>query len=109
MSSKPEPAPTAGAGTELWPEVIARHGNRPAFCRAALERHAFGVAKYGTGLRAFNGRNALIDALQEALDLVVYLEQARTETASRSTMMRLTAMQDLAVDMAQELALLSGV
>jgi hypothetical protein len=39
----------------------------------------------------------------------VYLEQARTETASRSTMMRLTAMQDLAVDMAQELALLSGV
>ena len=109
MSSIPEPAPTAGAGPELWPLVIARHGNRPAFCRAAAERHAFGITKYSCGLRAFNGRNALIDGLQEALDLVVYLEQARTETASRSTMMRLTAMQDLAVDLAQELALLSGV
>ena len=107
MSSRPEPAPTEGIGPDLWPLVIARHRGRPAFCRAALERHAFGVAKYGTGLRAFNGRNALIDALQEALDLVVYLEQARVET--RGTMVRLTAMQDLAVDMAQELALLSGV
>ena len=65
------------------------------------------MAKYGCGLRAFNGRNALIDALQEALDLVVYLEQARVE--ARGTMVRLTAMQDLAVVMAQELALLSGV
>ena len=109
MSSIPEPAPTAGIGPDLWPLVIARHRGRPVFCRAALERHAFGMAKYGCGLRAFNGRNALIDALQEALDLVVYLEQARMETVSRGALMRLTAMQDLAVDMAQELAWLSGV
>ncbi len=107
MSSRPEPPPTDGTGPDLWPLVIARHRDRPAFCRAATERHAFGVAKYGKSLRAYNGRSALIDALQEALDLVVYLEQARVET--RGTMVRLTAMQDMAVDMAQELALLSGV
>ena len=109
MSSRPEPAPTAGTGPDLWPLVIHKHRDRPAFCRAALERHAFGVAKYSCGLRAFNGRNALIDALQEALDLVVYLEQARVETASNGALVRLTAMQDRAVDMAQELAVLCGV
>ena len=109
MSSRPEPAPTEGIGPDLWPLVIAAHQNRPAFCRAAAERHAFGVAKYGKSLKAHNGRNALIDALQEALDLVVYLEQAREETVSRGALMRLTSIQGLAVDMAQELALLSGV
>ena len=109
MSSIPEPAPTEGTGFFLWPLVIHRHQNRPAFCRAAAERHAFGVAKYGRGLKAHNGRNPLVDALQEALDLVVYLEQARVETASNSALARLTAMQDQAVDMAQELAILSGV
>jgi hypothetical protein len=35
-----------------------------------------GRAKYGTPLQPFNGRDVLIDAYQEALDLVVYLRQA---------------------------------
>lgn len=34
-----------------------------------------GEQKYGTRLQTFNGRNALIDAYQEALDLVMYLRQ----------------------------------
>lgn len=40
------------------------------------QREDFGVSKYGTRLQPFNGRKALIDAYQEALDLVVYLRQA---------------------------------
>lgn len=38
-------------------------------------RREFGMAKYGTPLQAFNGRDALWDAYQEALDLTCYLRQ----------------------------------
>lgn len=34
-----------------------------------------GAQKYGTRLQGFNGRNALVDAYQEVLDLAVYLRQ----------------------------------
>lgn len=43
------------------------------------QRDADGAKKYGTHLQAFNGRNPLVDAYQEALDLVVYLRQAIEE------------------------------
>jgi hypothetical protein len=39
------------------------------------DRDNFGQQKYGCHLTPFNRRNALIDAYQEALDLVVYLRQ----------------------------------
>lgn len=39
-------------------------------------RDEMGREKYGTPLQAFNGRDALKDAYEEALDLVVYLRQA---------------------------------
>ena len=39
------------------------------------ERAEFGKRKYGTFLKTNNGRNALVDAYQEALDLVMYLKQ----------------------------------
>ena len=41
-----------------------------------LERDATGRERYGTRLQPHNGRDALVDAYQEALDLVVYLRQA---------------------------------
>lgn len=44
-------------------------------------RKRYGKAKYGTLLQPFNGRNALMDAYQEALDLVVYLRQALYEAS----------------------------
>jgi hypothetical protein len=40
------------------------------------ERDRVGQERYHTRLQPFNGRDALIDAYQEALDLVVYLRQA---------------------------------
>ena len=43
-------------------------------------RREVGRAKYGTELRAHNGRDALTDAYQEALDLCAYLAQANIET-----------------------------
>lgn len=50
------------------------------------ERDAFGMAKYGTRLQPFNGRDALVDAYQEALDLVVYLRTAIYERDNQPAM-----------------------
>lgn len=43
------------------------------------KRNDFGTKKYGTPLYAYNGRDALQDAYEEALDLAVYLKQEITE------------------------------
>lgn len=63
-----QPLPT-GDGQEVTPLVLAD-------LRA---RSAAGVRKYGTTLRAHNGRDALLDAYQEALNLVCYLRQELLE------------------------------
>lgn len=61
-------APT-GNGVPITPLVIAD----------LEERSRVGAAKYGTPLRAHNGRDALVDSYQEALDLVQYLRQLLEE------------------------------
>lgn len=43
------------------------------------ERMRKGVETYGMPLRAWNGRDALQDAYEEALDLCCYLRQAIAE------------------------------
>lgn len=43
------------------------------------ERKAFGLKKYGQPLRAHNGRDTLLDAYEEILDLAVYLRTLRSE------------------------------
>lgn len=59
-----EPAPKKSDG-DVWLEVISDMN----------ARRLMGIEKYGTPLQAKNGRNALIDAYQEVLDLAVYLKQ----------------------------------
>lgn len=44
-----------------------------------LEREQYGIRKYGRPLETDNGRDALTDAWEEALDLVTYLTQMRLE------------------------------
>lgn len=44
-----------------------------------LSRKKLGKARYGVFLQAGNGRNALLDAYEEALDLCMYLKQAMEE------------------------------
>ncbi len=68
VGTKRQAAPT-GEGIEITQLVV----------RDLKDRRNAGIARYGTPLRAHNGRNALIDAYQEALDLCVYLRQALTE------------------------------
>ena len=69
--NKPEPAPQHNDSRPVWELVI----------EDMQKRDHIGREKYGTPLQAFNGRNPLIDAYQEALDLVVYLKQALIEQA----------------------------
>ena len=67
-----EPAPVPNERPAVWSLVIAD--------MQARDRE--GRRKYGTPLQPFNGRDALVDAYQEALDLVVYLRQALEERAA---------------------------
>jgi hypothetical protein len=48
------------------------------------ERREMGIKKYGNELQTHNGRDALIDAYQEALDLCLYLRQAIEEIKPRT-------------------------
>lgn len=64
-----QPTPKPNKSTPVWELVVAD----------MLERDRVGRQRYGTPLQAHNGRDALVDAYQEALDLVVYLRQAIEE------------------------------
>jgi hypothetical protein len=43
--------------------------------RDLKERKKFGTQKYGEPLKAFNGRNPLVDLYQELIDALVYVRQ----------------------------------
>lgn len=60
----PQPNPTPSE------EIVLRHVLGDLCARAET-----GKKKYGTYLKTHNGRDALWDAYQEALDLVMYLRQ----------------------------------
>ena len=61
--------PIKNDGPEVWPIVI----------EDMKKRNEFGRQKYGVGLQANNGRDALVDAYEEVLDLAVYLRQTIIE------------------------------
>lgn len=60
-----QPLPTPNNYPAIWDLVI----------EDIRKRDAIGTKRYGTRLQPFNGRSALRDAYEEALDLVVYLRQ----------------------------------
>lgn len=53
-----------------------------------LERERLGKERYGTALFPHNGRSALRDAYEEALDLACYLRQALEETVDAPRVQR---------------------
>lgn len=67
-AAEPQPAPTEGR-QRVIDEVVDD----------LMARAETGKVKYGTYLMTHNGRDALMDAYQEALDLVMYLRQAIME------------------------------
>lgn len=68
-----QPPPAHNDGPAVWDLVMAD----------MRERDATGRARYGTRLQPHNGRDAMVDAYQECLDLCVYLRQAIYERDGR--------------------------
>jgi hypothetical protein len=85
-----QPMPVEGRGPWIQDlvlkDLVAQLGDsvRAAFLMDEVERRkALGLSRYGTLLQAFNGRDALQDAMDEAVDLIIYLRQALVEAAER--------------------------
>lgn len=64
-----QPMPTPNASGSVQDMVI----------NDLVTRLRVGIARYGTPLQPHNGRDALRDAYEEALDLACYLRQAIAE------------------------------
>ena len=77
-NNTPEPPPTASTSRPTWELVIAD----------MQERHKAGVRKYGLPLQPFNGRDNIVGAYQEVLDLAVYLRNEIEERRSAIQMRR---------------------
>lgn len=60
--------------------------NRRLLRTRLADRKQYGQTKYGTILQAFNGRNCLEDAMEELIDLVVYLKQKIEEGKEQETL-----------------------
>ena len=69
-----QPKPVTNNLPAVW-ELVIQDMNK---------RNVFGADKYGTPLQPFNGRDALQDAYEEALDLCVYLRQFIYERNSQA-------------------------
>lgn len=63
--NKEEPAPKPSEHPAVWGLVI----------KDMQDRDHFGAQKYGQRLKPHDGRNTLVDAYQEVLDLAVYLRK----------------------------------
>lgn len=64
-----QPLPTINDSPDVQSAVIAD----------IKARREIGIKRYGTALQPFNGRDALLDAYEEAIDLAMYLKQALIE------------------------------
>ncbi len=77
-----QPAPVPNGSAPVWEMVIADIApDMDAKLKEALvadmrARDALGRQRYGTPLQSNNGRDALRDAYEEALDCTVYLKAA---------------------------------
>ena len=69
MIDNKQPAPKRNNHIPIWDMVVKDMG----------DRDVAGQQKYGVPLQPHNGRDALQDAYEEALDLCVYLRQALFE------------------------------
>lgn len=64
-----QPLPTKNDAPDIQSMVIAD----------IEARRQVGIKRYGTALQPNNGRNALLDAYEEAIDLAMYLKQRLVE------------------------------
>lgn len=84
-------------GDESWPNTFKqREGDQPlpvpnehpdiqsAVIADIEKRRELGIQRYGTALQPLNGRDMLVDAYDEAIDLAIYLKGAIVERDLRA-------------------------
>ncbi len=75
--TNPESRPVFAVVRDLTRGVPEALGQ--ALTKALDAREAKGIATYGVSLQSHNGRDVVQDALEEGLDLLIYLTQAYIE------------------------------
>lgn len=89
-----QPAPVRGFGISVVSSLAdACWGEDEGIIHALLERQKLGVAKYGCELQPGNGRDWRVDAIQECLDLLQYVQQGVLEGADHAVGMRYTILR----------------
>jgi len=81
IANEKEPDPVKGHG-DMWHAAIVSTGilyGDIDVIQDMKDRREFGIQKYGVPLQCHNGRDGLVDAYQEALDMIVYLTQVSHE------------------------------
>jgi hypothetical protein len=79
LTSLDQPAPVANTSRPIIELVCADITDGGLVADLRARAYDVGLATYGVLLQAHNGRDALRDAYEEALDLVMYLRQAEEE------------------------------
>lgn len=107
-------APKPNDNAALWPLLMeeVRTGNSSFAVEYVIpdmeKRHQKGLESYGVALQPHNGRDALLDAYEEALDMAVYLKQACVENPHRGYFMFYREALNLAISLRAELYLRDG-
>lgn len=97
-----------GLDVQAMPEPTGARSSHDLVIEDMERRKGFGLVKYGTLLQHDSGRNHLLDAYEEVLDLAVYLRsQIEHERALAGTELA-SATTDLYVARADPLRLLFG-
>lgn len=87
-NGQPSPVPNSGESMhDLVMEDLIKRRNSNVITETVFkgciehmaERKYYGMAKYDTILQAYNGRDFFKDAIEEAVDLLVYLRGASIE------------------------------
>lgn len=65
--------------TQALPTVNDEQDIQSRVIEDIITRREVGIRRYGTALQPHNGRDALLDAYEEALDLTMYLKQVLVE------------------------------
>lgn len=84
-----EPEPTKQReGDQPLPTPNGHPSIQDALIERIEARKQVGIERYGTTLQPFNGRNAILDAFEESLDLTTYLLQVLYENKTIAARLR---------------------
>lgn len=88
-----QPPPKKNEHPSVWETIIEKEMQNPynSFAQEFVvpdmrKRHEKGLETYGVALQPHNGRDALTDAYEEALDLLAYVTQLEMERGGYLTL-----------------------